>query len=439
MYFGYSFHQHYLGKDAGGLVLDYAASGTPADLTKGQLGLYTTDAQGLIGSLVTATSGTTQNVTLVQGSWHTVDQIGQGLAGYQVPLYSKTINWKNVTQFVKTTGYLPQNQILSIGWDYESTGSSQPEYFCGQSYYLKIEGLGEPALTFLNKQIYNNLDAWGGCCGSECSSGCTSTSADATTIYLQWSDRIKQNPYLPSFVAPAVYTQNSTGSTAKTRRYSAYDVELATQGKFSTDPAVNAAVIAAGVYVPNLVNPGSVVACLQLTVAYVNTEFNDCSFSFTDRYIYEPLYLQASLLTQNGDPCSYNATVNSFVPEDFVTQIQAPRKKVGGGEDIIRAFIGSNRYRQYNFPDNIYANSIRMREVEDDVSFNVDRTAIYDQLMLLFNVDRNYNPTSIHSNDQYAIIIDVLHGTNISTIQSIISGSLAAVGSNVTLKTYTAP
>jgi hypothetical protein len=420
MYFGYSFHQHYLAKDNGG-SLDYATSGTPADLTKGQIGLYATDAQGLIGNLITASSGTTQNVTLVQGSWHTVDQIGQGLAGYKVPLYSKTINWKNVTQYVKTTGYDLQNQVLSIGWDYQSTGSSQPEYFCGQSYYLKIEGLGEPALTFLNKQIYNNLDAWGGCCGSECSSGCTSTSADAATIYLQWSDRIKQNPYLPSFIAPAVFTQNATGSTAKTQVYSAYDVENGAPGP---------------VYTPNTTNPGSVVACLQLTVAYVNTQFNDCSFSFTDRYIYEPLYLQASLLTQNGDPCSYNATVNSFVPEDFVTQQVAPRKLVGGGEDIIRAFIGSNRYRQYNFADNIYANSIRMREVENDVSFNVERDAIYNQLMLLFNVDRNYNPTSIHSNDQYAIIIDVKQGTSTTALETIISNSLAAVGSNVTLKTY---
>lgn len=421
MYFGYSFHQHYLGKVTGGGALDYATSGTPANLTEGQIGLFETDSQGLIGNLVTATSGTTQNVTLVQGSWHTVDQIGQGLAGYQVPLYSKTINWRNVTQFVKTTGYQPQNQILSIGWDYTTTGSTQPEYFCGQSYYLKIEGLGEPALTFLNKQIYNNLEAWGGCCGSECSSGCTSTSADAATIYLQWSDRIRQNPYLPSFIQPSVLVQTTPGASGGTQVYSAYDVENG---------------IGSEVYVPDTSDPGSVVACLKLTVAYINTEFNDCSFSFTDRYIYEPLYLQASLLNQNGDPCSYNATVNSFVPDDFVTQIQAPRKKVGGGEDIIRAFIGSNRYRQYNFPDNIYANSIRMREVENDVSFNVDRTAIYDQLMLLFNVDRNYNPTSIHSNDQYAIIIDVLHNTDVSTIESIITNSLALVGNNVTLKTY---
>ena len=421
MYFGYSFHQHYLAKDNGGDV-DYATSGTPADLTQGQIGLYVTDAQGLIGNLVTAATGTTQNVTLVQGSWHTVDQIGQGLAGYQVPLYSKTINWKNVTQFVKTTGYDLQNQVLSIGWDYTTTGSTQPEYFCGQSYYLKIEGLGEPALTFLNKQIYNNLEAWGGCCGSECSSGCTSTSADAATIYLQWSDRIRQNPYLPSFIQPSVLVQTTPGASGGTQVYSAYDVENG---------------IGSEVYVPDTTDPGSVVACLVLTVAYVNTQFNNCSFSFTDRYIYEPLYLQASLLTQNGDPCSYNATVNSFVPDDFVKEQVAPRKVVGGGEDIVRAFINSNRYRQYNFPDNIYANSIRMREVEDDVALpNVNRDGIYDQLMLLFNVDRNYNPTSIHSNDQYAIIIDAEQGTSLSDIETIITNSLALVGSNVTLKTY---
>ena len=416
MYFSNSFHQHYLAKEVGDEVV-YATSGTPNDLTQGMLGFFETDNSGLIGNLVT--SGTTKNVTLIQGSWHTVDQIGQGLAGYQVPLYSKTIDWRKVTDFWKTTGYDALNQIISIGWD-QSTGSTMPTFYCGQSYYLKLEGLGEPSLTFLNKQIYNNLDAWGGCCGTDCTSGCTSTAVDPVVILLQWSDRIRQNPYLPSFFLPAVYVQDTPGSDAKTQVYSAYDVANGIGGS---------------VYTPSP-DPSSVVACLQITAAYINSEFNDCSFSYTDRYIYEPLYIQASLMTQDSDTCAYNATANTFVPDDFVTQIQAPRKRVGGGEDIIRAFIGSNRYRQYNFPDNIYADSIRMRQVENDVSFNVDRNATYDQLVLLFNVARNYNPTSIHSNDQYAIIIDATSGTSFGDIETIITDSLTAVGSNVVLKTY---
>jgi len=416
MYFNNSFHQHYLGKVTGG-VLDYAISGAPKDLGQGVIGLYATNAQGILGSLVSA--GTTQNVTLVQGSWHTVDQIGEGLAGYQVPLYSQTINWRNVTQYIKTTGYAAQNQVISIGWD-QGTGATGLTFFCGQSYYLKIEGLGEPALTFLNKQIYNNLDAWGGCCGTDCTSGCTSTYVDAACIMLQWKDRITQNPYLPSFISPAVYIQDSPGSDAKTQVYSAYDTSIG---------------VGDGTYVCNTADPTSVIASLQLTVAYVNTEFNDCTFAFTDRYIYEPLYLQASLVNQDADTCATNTTANTFVASDFVTQLVAPRKRVGGGEDIIRAFIDSNRYRQYTFPDNIWADSLRMREVENDVSFNVNRNGTYDQLCIVFNKERYSNHTASHNNDQYAIIIDVPTGTNISTLQTIITDSLTAVGSNVALLT----
>lgn len=417
MYFNNSFHQHYLAKVSGGAV-SYAISGAPSDLGQGVIGLYVTNASGVLGALVT--SGTTQNVTLVQGSWHTVDQIGQGLAGYQVPLFSKCINWRNVTQYIKTTGVAAQNQVISVGWDQSATGTTGLTFYCGTSYYGKIEGLGEPSLTFLNKQIYNNLEAWGGCCGTDCSSGCTTTVVDPTVIFLQWKDRINQNPYLPSFINAQVYTQDTPGSTAKTERFSAYDTSIG---------------VGNGTYSPNTSTPEDVVASLQLTVAYVNTTFDDCTFAFTDRYIYEPLYLQFSLVTQDADTCAYNATANTFVTSDGVTQLTAPRKRVGGGEDIIRAFIESNRYRQYTFPDNIFANSLRMREVEDDVSFNVDRTATYDQLCLIFNIDRNMNPTANHNNDQYAIIIDAVTGTSFSTLQTIITDSLTAVGSNVTLQT----
>lgn len=428
LYFNGVFKQHYLGTVGGtftsGSPLLLATSGTVynnstnlPNLSPGQLGLYQTDTNGIITTAIS--SGTTKNVTLVMGSYHTVDSVIPNYQALQVPQLSKTINWNKVSLFQRINGHSLQAQISSVGWDQTTSGATSaigPIFYCGTSYTLKLEVLGDAAVAAYNKNIYNNLQAWGGCCNTDCSSGCTTTVVDAAFIMLQWSDRINQTPYMNQFVQPAVFI--SSGGV-KTQVYSAYD-----NSKNSTLP----------IYVPNTANPASVLASLQLTTAYAPTTFGNCTFTPRDRFEYTPLWVNVSLLTQDANPCAWNTTINSSVPNMW-TQLQAPKSSLGSGEFIRREYILSQRYRQQPYADGIYADNLREREIENDTSNNVLTGSTYDQLVLVHSVPRVYNPSAVHSNDCYMIVIDMLQGTDPTNLINIISSSLALVGSNVTLET----
>jgi len=422
-YFPGLFPQHYPASVTGG-VMNFATSGTVSTLqtaTGGTIALLLTDQNGMVTGPIS--SGTTQNVTLAMSSWHTIDQIGPNYQGLQVPQYSKTIQWNQVQKFEKRIGQSLQNQIVSIGWDQTTSGATStvgPVFYCATSYELKVEVLGDAALAALNKQLYNNIQAWGGCCSTGCSSGCTSTAVDAAYIMLQWKDRINQNPLMTPFVLPQVFI--SSGGV-KTEVFDAYDNSL------------NSAL---PIYVPNTANPTSVIASLQLTIAYIGTTYGDCTFTPRDRFEYSPLWIHASLVSQSPDPCAWNTTINTSVPNMF-TEIQVPKPAIGTGDFIRRDYIMSQRYRQQQFNDSLYSTDImRMREIENDTSALAipSRSAVYDQIILIFNTVRRDNPTAVHSNDRYMICIDVPTGTNTNSLTNIISASLAAAGSSVVLQTF---
>ncbi len=414
-YFSGVYPQLYLGATTGG-VLSLATSGTPMNLTPGQIGLYTTNQNGYVSTAITS-AGTASNVTLAMGSWHTVNNIVPNYTGLQAPQYSKTINWNSVTQFQLIKGHALQNEIVAIGWNLTSGSPTGPLFYCATSYYLKVEVLGDAALAALNKNLYVNLEAWGGCCSTGCTSGCTSTAVDAAVILLQWSDRLKQNPLMTPYVTPAVFIKNGSSST---QVYSAYDTSIG---------------VGNGTYTPNTANPASVVAGLQLTVAYIATEFGECTFTPRDRFEYSPLWIQASLVTQNADPCAYNTTINTSVPNMFYIS-QNPQGSIGDGHWIKRAFITSNRYRQQPFADGMDVDILRMRGIEDDVSGNVTQSSVYDIVVLVFHINRTENPTAIHSNDKYQIVIAVPSGTSVSTLTTMITNSLTLAGNTyITLET----
>lgn len=419
MYFDGVFQQHYLSTNP----LNMATSGTPNALTAGQLGLFLTNQYGEISSAIS--SGTTQNVTLAMGSWHTVGTVSPNYMGLKVPQYSKAIQWNSVSLFQYIKGHALQQQIVSVGWDQTYSGATSsvgPVFYCQTDYTLKLEILGDAALAALNKNIYNNLQAWGGCCGSNCTSGCTSTAVDAAYIMLQWKDAINQNPLLSPFVTPNVFI--SSGGT-KVQVYDAYDKSL------------NAALT---VYTPNTSNPSSVIASLQLTVSYTPTDLYGSQgqgiFSTNDRYEYSPLWINASLVTQTPDACAVNTTINTSVP-NMVTQLQAPLGAVGLGQAVLDKYIISQSYRQQFFHDSLTSvDQIRMRFIENYTAvtdFNL--TGIYDQVVLVHSITRRSNPTALHSNDRYMIIVDIPSGTNVTVLTNLITNSLALVGSSVTLDT----
>lgn len=445
MLFPYAFRKAYLCKPTAGALL-VQTTGTTDTIQTGEFGLCTCP-NGIEGSFISAAQ--TTPVKLVMGSWATKDKLAPFYGGLTAPVYSKTIDFRRVTRFIQSLATPAAQQIVSVGWDQTSGSTVGPVFYCGLPYFLRLDFIGSPALRLLNHQIYINLPAYGGCCGTDCSSGCTSTAVDAACIMLQWSDfmnygtyspgigapSVNSNageiPYLNQFFTPAVFVQS--GAT-KVQVYSQADIDAATAGTYGT-PAQNAAAISAGVYVCNTSTPATVVASFQLTGSYVETKYNKCTFTPSDYFEIEPIFAHASLVTQDFSPCAFNTTINTSVPNMF-TQLQAPVYPKGLGEQVIRELIQSERYRQNPFADSIYVDSLRFRNIEDQnwMVDNVDRDGYYDVIGIAYNIYRADNSQAVHDNDQYFDMIFMPHGTNATTFTTLFQACLTAVGSPVTLE-----
>lgn len=419
-------------------TVNFTTSGDTSLLTAGQLGIFTCPPTGSIGNAIAA--GTATPCVIASGSWYTSDSINPLWGGLQEPDYTQIIDWRLVNAYYYAQGAQAVNQISTFGWNQTSGSTVGPAFFCGTTYQFQLEVSGNPALNFLNKLYYKSFTAFGGCCGTGCTSGCTSTYTDAACILLQWKDGITQDPYMPSFVAPQVFIQTSAGTAFEV--YSAYDVQRATAGTYgsvlATQPgnaALQATVIAAGVYTCNTSNPQSVVASLQITCAYQQTVFKTCTFSPTDHYEVEPIYVQGSLFTQDANPCAVNTTIDTSVPNMW-TQIQAPAQVRGIGQTTVRKMLEWGRYKQEDFPDSQWVGSLRQREIELYPWLNVVNLAgIYDMLYIKFNINRTYNTQQIHSNDEYALSIYFPTGTVITAFTNLINACLAASGNYITSPT----
>ena len=186
-------------------------------------------------------------------------------------------------------------------------------------------------------------------------------------------------------------------------------------------------------------------AHIELSGAYIETKFGDCTFTPTDKYDLEPLLIYTSLTDESGDPCAVNCftTTHSNTGVDtaanLATVIQAPVQASGLGETITRNMILSSRYLQNAYPDSSRVESLRMREIEADPAIAaVSRTGLYDQVMVLHNVPRFNNPTSTFDNDQYLLVFNVPTGTTTTAFTTfLVDSAVAAQGvAAIALETY---
>lgn len=416
-----------------GATIELAPAGITTDqLTAGQIGLFTY-SHGIIGS--SFNSSTTSSAIVAVGSYHTLDAFSPTWGGLLESDKSKPIAWKNVKRYWRKTAVAPLSMVISVGWDQTLTGPTSqvgPTFQCGTFYRLLLEAKGESALRTLAHEEFRDVEAWTGCCGGNCQSGCTGQLVDATTVMLQWSDFIKQDPILSIFFVPQVYINGtySAGYTyntgAKLRVYSAYDVTLGLGGS-------------QGAYVANATNPGVVVASLQITTGYTDTSFNNCTFTPSDYYQVEPLLIYASLRMDDGleaNPCQVTTTINTSVP-NMVTTLQSPVQIQGTGESVVRDWITYRRYKTEWFPDGWEIDLYRMRQIEDDVCLaNVSRTSLYDEIHILHQQEFSYNPSSIVDNPVYEKVFYLPTGTASSVFTTLITNCLTAASNPVTLEVF---
>ena len=418
-YFNHAFKKAFLpAVSQGSLVL--ANSGSTADLTAGELGLFDAKTYQAI------TSVTAKPFILAQGSYFTNDKIGPFHGGYKESVKSKVINPKYISKVWTACAEEPQNQILDVS----ASGAE-----CGTTYYLRMDLKGSPALRFLSHNIYRTVDAFTGCCDDDCSATCTNEIVDPTIVTIGWAKQILERPIIPDFVKLAVtdYEGNVVATQAGTSQaeiaafIAALDAYLAGPVHAAFDPVTDAAAA----------------SNLQITVAYMETKFGNCTFTPTDHYELQPLKVFAYLVDMSGEACVVRSGPNAdydWTWKGFsATLVQDGLQAQGTGETVVRELILDTRYHQNAFPDNKFVDSLRMREIETDPAIkNFDRNTLWDSINILHSVPRFNNPTGTFDNDQYLLTLYIPKGTNAIALLDLLQDILNCAGNGVVIESTNA-
>jgi hypothetical protein len=325
-----------------------------------------TGAKGTVvvaGNVVTSITLTVSGSGYTIGDTLTVDPTDVPNTGVDATIDVLTLSTTNVDDF--------QSGTTSANCCYE--------FLCGETYYLRIDVKGSPALRFLNHQAYQTVYAYTGCCA-----GPTPTNVDSTLVMIAWAEMIVNNQYLKSFVAPVVFDEAGVAWYAP--------------GTTVTLDGTNSVVTSAQWW-DAYVSPGHVVgACAGLRIfgAYIETKFGDCSFQITDFFEKEPVRIFASLVDYNGDPCVFESIC---VYNDCRGQ-----QGMGFGEQVVRDLILSESYLQ-----NFFATDIRVREITqgNQILDSVNRNALYTRYFILHSVPRPYNASGTFDADRYLLDIPV--------------------------------
>lgn len=325
---------------------------------------------------------------LASGSVLTHDKIGPSHGGYLESNKSKIINPRYINRFYRVDPCLPIQAVLNIGntpfTNNQGTAGCCPDFLCGETYSLRIDVKGSPALRFLNHNAYLTVSAYTGCCPA---GAIAPTPVDSTLVMIDWANQILNSPLISPFIMPVVSAADGT------IYYAPGTLDIF------------------GNPVPNTwdtyVSPGYVqgdCAGLILYGAYVDTKFGDCTFQISDFYEKEPVRLYASEVDLNGDPCAFSGIC--VVNECLGTQA------MGLGESVVRDLILSESYRQ-----NFFHSDFRIREITQgyDILNSINRNALYTRYYLLHSVPRHNNPTGTFDNDQY--LLEVIASGTLATFE----------------------
>ena len=332
-------------------------------------------------------------LVLASSSLLSKDKLNQYTGGYKETNKSKLINPKYVQDFYRVDKCQPKQAVISIGNTPQTnvvdphtetvnfqSGTTQSEcckeFLCGETYYLRIDVKGSPALRFLNHQAYQTLSAYTGCCTTT-----TPTPVDSTLVMIEWAKAIVINNYIKQLVLPVVFDEAMNPWYAPG----------------TTNDPITDAPISSTSWWDNYISPGHAAgkcAGLRLFGAYVETKFGNCSFQTTDFFEKEPVRIFASLVDYTGDPCVFER----LCVYNDCRGIQG----IGFGEQVVRDLILSQSYLQ-----NFFHSDIRIREITqgNDILNSVDRNALYTRYYILHSVPRFNNPTGVFDNDRYMLEI----------------------------------
>jgi hypothetical protein len=195
MYFPNAFRKSFL-VSSGTLASGVATNA----LTAGQIGMYA-PTSATNSTLATLAASITP-FYVIQGSYFSADKIGSH-GGYKESIKSKLVNPKYISRVIKISGKSAVNQVVRVTAN--GTGLTADE-----TYRLRLDIKGSPALRFLNHQLYRTLDYWAGCADATT----PSLKKDPVMALLAWKDQINSYPIFDQMVKARVYAAAGAASAA---------------------------------------------------------------------------------------------------------------------------------------------------------------------------------------------------------------------------------
>jgi hypothetical protein len=373
---------------AGGGILNWLATGGPATGLPANLTNVTVNLVGGTGTGATITISTNGSGVVTSTNY-----------GNQVP-FGKDYTVGDVLTIEGATGGAFEIEVTEVNAANVDpiTGSGGDacckEFLCGETYHLRVDVKGSPALRYLNHNAYYTADAYTGCCPA---GSIAPTPVDSTEVMILWANALLRYPVINPFLKIVIQDE---------------------AGVFWYAPGTSAADLAIldGDTWDNYVSTGHVEgACAGLIIegAYVDTKFGDCTFQLTDFYEKEPVKVYVSETDLNGDPCTFDGIC--VVHQCLATQAN------GLGETFLRELTLSESYRQ-----NFLHSDFRIREITqgNQIVSAINRNALYWGHYLQHNVPRHNNPTGTFDSDQYLLqIVALTELTSFNTLaESIVEG-----------------
>jgi uncharacterized repeat protein (TIGR01451 family) len=298
-----------------------------------------------------------------------------------------------------TCGTFPTFTVAAVG-----TQNCEFEFLCGETYNLFINLHGAPVLRYLNHDSYRLLAAYTGCCPED---SIVPVAVDSTLVMIDWANQMITSPYLKEFVRPIVFDETNTP-------FFATAAEAVAAGWPATQVWTN--------YVSTGHIPGAL-AGIRLVSAFVDTRFGTCTFQTSDYYGREVVQMDLSLSDENGDPCTFNGLC--------VEQECCGIGGQGFGDTYVRELILAESYLQ-----NKFSTDLRIREItQGNDIFNalppvngLNQPIFYDKYVIQHIVPRYNNPSSVHDDDQYNLMIYVPTGAPAVALENFMQVWLIAAG-----------
>jgi hypothetical protein len=388
-YFNHAFHKVFLATNA---TDAYVTTGNARALLPAQVGFYAAPNKGVTNNATPdalVVPGVNDcPLVLAQGSIYASDKIGPFHGGYRETSKSKIINPKYVTGFWRVNACGIRQESISVGdtFDTTTTANITPcvddfAFKCGETYYLRVDIKGSPALRYLSRNDYFTASAYTGCCADPNSP----TDVNPLIVYINWAYQLLNSPLMNPFIRIKIQYGADGATTLNSQWFTSSAADLAILNSYSTTPSTIPAATTAGFIIQG---------------AYVDTQFGDCTFYPNDalQAYMEPVKLYASMVDYNGDPCAFTGVC--------VKNSCLGRQGMGYGESIIRRLILSEGYAQTPF---YTGRDLRIREITQgyNVTDAIDRglatAAQYDSVFIQHSVPRFNNPTGTFDNDQYLL------------------------------------